>query len=136
MRKLIDEAISKTMLKHLNEAKDKQDVSIRKVNKLVNKIKGDISDLVEMLESMGIDQSCKPYKQLDRMYDIMAGLDPVHKKLAPHFKQKTETAAQGIVQSEADIKIAQDSDNDTKDTALDMAKQNNMDIQLSTDEEA
>lgn len=128
----IREEVIKTIIA---EAEKKEKNKHRQCNQLVNKIKGDIDKLTEMFEDMGIDKESKPYKQLHRMYDIMAGFDPVQKKLAEYFRMPTENAAESMLQSEQDVKIDVDADRDAEEKAVDLSKKYNMDVELKNDDE-
>ena len=131
-RNYIREAVERALLK---EAEKKSEDKHRKCNKLVNKIKGDIDSLAEQFELMGIDKESKPYRQLQKMYDIMAGFDPVQKKLAEYFRMPTENSTENMLQTEEDVKISADSDRDVEQKAIDMSQKYEMDIELKPDEE-
>lgn len=128
----IREAVEMAILK---EAEKKAENKERKCNKLVNKIKGDVDALSEMLEDMGIDTNSKPYKQLQKMYEIMTGFDPVQNKLKEFFRAPSSNSAEGMIQMEEDIKIPVDSDRETEEKAVDMSTKYNKDIELGSDEE-
>jgi putative lipase involved disintegration of autophagic bodies len=132
MKSQIRETVERIILQ---EAEKKSENKHRKCNKLINKIKGDIDTLSEMLEDMGIDTEAKPYKQLQKMYDIMTGFDPIQKKLKEYFNMPTENSAANMLQTEEDIKIPVDSDRETEQKAIEMSTNYNKDIELSDKDE-
>lgn len=129
MKQQIREAIQRALIK---EAEKKSENKNRKCNKLINKIKGDIDTLSEMLEDMGIDTDSKPYKQLQKMYSIMTGFDPIQTKLSEYFNMPSENSAMGMVNEEGDVKLDSSADRESEDKAVDMARKYNMDIELTS----
>lgn len=128
---IIREAIEKVVI---SEAEKKQENNNRKCNKLINKIKSDIDKLSEILEDMGIDTKSKPYKQLQKMYQIMTGFDPIQTKMKEYFRMPTQNSASEMLATEEDVKIDKKADRETQEKAIEMSKKYNMDVELKNDE--
>lgn len=128
INKLIAEALTKNLLKE-EEGKN----PTKECDQLIGEIRGKLSQLSEKLAGLGIDKDSKPYRQINRMYEILASYDPVETNMVEYFRTKTETAANGML-GEEDIKVDKDADADTVKKAAELARQNNMDVQMVDEE--
>lgn len=131
-KNIITEVVKKALYERENK---KGGNKARECNSLINKIKGDLSKLNVAFEEMGFPSDCLPCKQVEKMYEILAGYDPIQSRLKEYLKPKTQSTVENMLATEMDLKISSDADTETIDTAMNMSNDYDKDVEIKNDEE-
>lgn len=124
----IQQAILKHLIKEEDEKKDKKDQGdIRKAIKSLSRIEDEIENLCDELEKLGVGRKTKTQQQLLRMLEICSEMKPLRLKIA----KLTESNPFNMREAdEQEFELDVMADKRTKDAAVDMSKDYDMDMRL------
>lgn len=117
VKKLITERLIK-------EAEGKDPYAV--FDQLINKIKVDIKKIRNhMVNHMGIDKKSQPFGDFTKMYNRCCDYEPA---------EKVFSIPDSV--TESDIKVDSESDDDTMDKSVELAKKTDMDIKMTDNDQA